>query len=699
MNRYYISCLLLCGIVGTAEAQTAHDSTDVFYKHLEINEVTVTGLTGQSRIKEMPAPVSIITERELQATASTNIIDAIARQPGVSQITTGSGISKPVIRGLGFNRVAVVSDGIRQEGQQWGDEHGVEVDGQAVGQVEILKGPASLMYGSDAMAGVLILHPQHAVPLGEIHANVSTEYQTNNGLMGYSANFAGNRQGLLWDGRWSQKQAHAYKNSRDGYVPGSQFAEQSARLKLGISKAWGSSWLTGSYYHLTPSIVEGERDETTGELLCEDDVKSYSKALPFQQVYHYKLISDNMLRLGRDDQLKLILGYQQNRRQEYEESPEDYGLYFQLHTMNYDLRYQKSMDGGWKLAAGVAGMWQRSQNKGEEYLIPSYVLFDAGVFATASRQLDMWNITGGLRFDRRGLHSYALEDEGELRFADFHRHFEGLSASLGVVCNLTSQFDLRANISRGFRAPNMSELGSNGVHEGTVRYEVGNHQLKPEHSLQLDLGFDYSSHFFSAQLALFASRIDNYIYLHRTGEVLDDDYATYRYDAGDARLMGFEAMVDIHPMHRIHFENTFSMVDAVQLHQPRETKYLPFTPAPRWTSELKYEITHKGRVLNNAYAALALECYLRQGHYHMADDTETATPSYTLLNMEAGTDININGRHVASLYLTASNLLNRAYQNHLSRLKYTDVNVVTGRQGICNMGRNIALKLVVPMRL
>ena len=142
-----LSCL-----VHTATAQTYTDSTDVFFQHLKLNEVVVTGLTGASKLKEMPAPVSVVTQRELQSIVSTNIIDAVAKQPGVSQITTGGGISKPVIRGLGYNRVAVVSDGIRQEGQQWGDEHGVEVDAAAVGSVEILKGPASLMYGSDAMA-------------------------------------------------------------------------------------------------------------------------------------------------------------------------------------------------------------------------------------------------------------------------------------------------------------------------------------------------------------------------------------------------------------------------------------------------------------------------------------------------------------------------------------------------------------------
>ena len=172
--------LFLCIGIGT-NAQYTSDSTDVFFRHLTLNEVIVTGLTGNTKLKHAVAPVSILTNKDLHAISSTNIIDAIAKQPGVSQLTTGSGISKPIIRGLGYNRILVLNDGIRQEGQQWGDEHGIEIDPQSINSVEILKGPASLMYGSDAMAGVLIFHRAPLLPQGEMKANISSEYQRNNG--------------------------------------------------------------------------------------------------------------------------------------------------------------------------------------------------------------------------------------------------------------------------------------------------------------------------------------------------------------------------------------------------------------------------------------------------------------------------------------------------------------------------------------
>jgi iron complex outermembrane receptor protein len=724
MKAKYIVLLLLCICTAVAAQDNSkhhhqEDSTDIFFRHLKLNEVMVTGVTGDTKLKHATTPVSIVTPQMLRATASTNIIDAIAHQPGVSQLTTGGSISKPIIRGLGYNRVVVMSEGVRQEGQQWGDEHGIEVDGNSVNSVEILKGPASLMYGSDAMAGVVILHAQPTLGEGEMRANVSSEYQTNNGLFHYSLQMAGNKKGFVWDARYSDKMAHAYKNKYDGYVPGSQFRERAGRLMLGVNKAWGHSRLTWTAYHLTPSIIEGERDPKTGELVHGEGFTDhgYGKSLPFQQVKHYKLVWDNALNLS-SGYLKAIIGYQQNRRQEYEESMDEYGLFLKQQTLTYDLRYITHEWNGWKLSSGIGGMYQQSDNKGEEYLIPDSRLFDFGLYATVSKSLgNRWTLNGGLRYDHRRLHGYELMEDSEMRFVDFTRHFNGLTGSIGAVCNINEHFNLRLNLARGFRTPNMSELASNGVHEGSLRYEIGNQQLKAEYSLQADLGVDFTSRYVSAQLALFANRIDNYIFTHRVAEEMEEGYLTYAYTQGDARLLGFEAGVDFHPIHSVHFSNTFSYVDAQLLHADADTKYLPFTPAPKWTSELKWELFHhthstvsshamheyrhahpkNGVALNNLYLAAGLDCYLKQTHIYRADDTETPTPGYALLSLSAGTDIQVKGKKIAEFYITADNLLNKAYQNHLSRLKYADENVITGRRGVYNMGRNIIFKIVIPI--
>ena len=668
--RTAIAVFLLSAILPSAclvmNAQEIQDSTDIFHQHLHLNAVVVTGLTGDVHLNEMPAPVSVIQPVDLQGKASTNIIGAIAREPGVSQITTGGAISKPVIRGLGYNRVVVVNDGIRQEGQQWGDEHGIEIDGASVHSVEILKGPASLMYGSDAMAGVLIFHPEPVAASGTVKGSVSTEYQSNNGLFDYSLDCSDNRKGLVWDVRFSDKYAHAYRNSANGWVLNSGFSERGVSGMLGVNRKWGFSRLKLSAYHLTPGIIEGEDEGETG----------YRPGLPFQQIYHYKAVLDNTFRLG-EGRLKTIVGWQQNRRQEFEESPDEYGLYFLLNTLNYDLRYQCDAAASWKYAVGVNGMLQKSENKGDEYLIPDYGLFDAGLFATASKAWESWVLSGGLRSDVRLLHSLALED----RFDDFSRTFPGFTGSLGAVRSIGENVHFRMNLSRGFRAPNLSELASNGEHEGTLRYEIGNKDLKPEYSLQGDLGLDFSSKYVSGQLALFANRIDNYIFLTKTAE---GDPPVYTYTSGNARLYGLEAQLDFHPIHSLHLGGTYSYVNGKQI----GGTWLPMIPAPRLLTECKFEFSHGGKLFNNAFLGVELDWNARQDRFYGMDGTETATPAYTLLNMSAGTDLVIKGKKRASLYILADNLTDCAWQSHLSRLKYV---------GVFNMGRNFTVKLIVPI--
>ena len=718
MKTIYIvlPLLCLCTAMAAQEVEPEHhheeDSTDVFFRHLQLGEITVTGITGDTKLKHSTTPVSIVTPQMLRATSSTNIIDAIAHQPGISQLTTGSGISKPIIRGLGYNRVVVISDGVRQEGQQWGDEHGVEVDGSSVSSAEILKGPASLMYGSDAMAGVVILRSQPTLTEGATHAQVGIEHQTNNGLLAHNYSLAGNRRGFVWDARYSGRMAHAYHNSYDGYVPGSQFRERAGRLMLGLNKYWGFSHLTATAYHLTPGIVEGERDEDTGILISGlPSPTSYSMSLPFQQVRHYKLVWDNALNLPSGS-LKAIVGYQQNQRQEFEESADEYEIYLKLHTLTYDLRYVTENWDKWKVSTGVGGMFQQSVGDGEEFLIPDYRLSDIGGFATAFRTLgERWTLNGGVRYDHR---SIDITNPQETCIRNAVLYYGSMTGSAGIVGNLGEHFNFRLNMARGFRTPDISELASDGVHEGSIRYEIGRRDLKAEYSLQGDIGLDFTSRYVSAQLALFANYIDNYIYTHRLPIVMEEGYLTFAYTQDCARLLGFEAGIDVHPIHSIHFGNTFSYVDAQLLHQPADETYLPFTPAPRWTSELKWELTHHSHItfghhshpvipaafsLNNFYIAADVDHYFKQSHIYSADETETVTPTYTLLGLSAGADVLMHGVKVAELYILADNLLDCAYQNHLSRLKYAPLNPVTGRQGVYGMGRNITFKVMFPMEL
>ena len=700
----------------------------------EINEVTVTGQSVATQMSRTPSPISVITTAQLQQQSSTNIIDALSSQPGISQITTGGGISKPVIRGLGYNRVVVVNDGVRQEGQQWGDEHGIEIDENDVNRVEILKGPASLMYGSDAMAGVINFFSAPTLSEGLMKLNAMANYQTNNGLMAYSLDYAGHKKSFIWDVRYSQKQAHAYQNQVDGYVYNSGFSENAASALLGISKYWGYSHLTVSTYHLTPGIVEGNRDSLTGQfvkpvvlsagtegetLATNADFKSYNHQIPYQQVNHYKAVWDNTVMVG-EGSLKATIGYQQNRRQEFADAlnPNQFGLYFQLHTVTYNFNYQLSEWNGYNLSVGVNGMYQHSLNKGTEYLVPEYKLFDAGAFIVGKKSFGNLDISGGLRFDNRiekgdalyltaaGVKTTANDPAATERFTTFSSDFKGISGSLGASMQLDDNWVTKLNISHGFRAPNIDELSSNGVHDGTVRYEIGDAKLKSESSLQLDYELGYNTKHVSAKLNLFANAISNYIFSHKLNSVTGSDsirsgYETYKFDAGKVQMIGGEASIDIHPhpLDWLHFENSISYVFSQLLNQPDSTRYLPFTPAPKWVSEVKVEIRNAGSLFKNSYLSVGIEHEFKQDRIYSANNTETVTEAYTLVNAGLGSDIVWKKQTLFSIFISGTNLGDIAYKSHLSRLKYAPMNIITGRMGVFNMGRNISLKLIVPVNL
>lgn len=704
-NNLLLIILLFATIVMPAKAQIAVPHLYVEQDTcVEINEVVVTGLTGTTKMKYSPTPITVVNKATLRNQSSTNIIDAISRQPGITQVTTGGAISKPVIRGLGYNRVVVVNDGIRQEGQQWGDEHGIEIDAESVNSVEILKGPASLRYGSDAMAGVIIFHDAPQLNADGLKATVTTEYQTNNGLYDYSGALQKRQGDWFYGTRISQTRAHAYKNKYDHYVFGSQFLSNAFSANVGRHHDLGQSQLKLSAYHLTPSIVEGERDEYGQFKTSENEYnpKSYGqKSLPYQKIFHFKAVLDNTFNIA-DGSLKAIVAYQQNRRKEYEEFDQA-GLDLKLNTVNYDVHYHTPLLNEWQFVTGVGGMYQQSENKGSEYLIPDYDLFDIGLFATASRTFNQWTISGGLRADHRHLHVDGLIDEGNRRFSEFSRNINGYTGSVGFIYNITSRMNFRANTSRGFRSPNISELSSNGIHEGTARYEIGESKLKPEYSTQFDVGFDYSSYFISLQLSLFANHIDHFIFAKHIGQIfIGEAYRAYQYTQGDARLYGGEITLDMHPMKNLHFDNSFSFVNARLLHQPAESRWLPLTPAPRWNSDLKYEwpsvkLSKKasGVNLSGLFVGCGLECNLRQNHFYALDDTETETPSYTLIHASVGTDIMKGLNKLATFAIVGSNLTDKAYQSHLSRLKNADVNPVTKRRGVFNMGRNVSFKLTL----
>lgn len=711
----------------------------------EMNEFVVTGTSNATEIKKNPVPIVAIDRKSIDQSNSTNIIDAISNLPGVNAVTTTPNVSKPFIHGLGYNRVLTLCDGIRQEEQQWGDEHGIETDEYATDRIEVIKGPASLIYGSDALAGVVNLISSPPVPNNTMNGNFLTEYQTNNGLSGNSFSLAGNRNGVIWGGRISHKQATNYQNKVDGRVYGTAYNESDANGYVGLNKKWGYSHLTFSVFDDQPEIPDGSRDSTTRKftkqiseadttrpIVSDTELKSYKISLLHQHVQHYSIYSLSKIIIG-SGKLELNLGWQKSDHREFShpQASATPGLYLILNTITFDVKYFLPEMKGWEATVGLNGMVQNNMNKGTEFIIPDYNLLEAGPFAHVKKTFGKLDISAGVRFDNRlfknnemftrtdpvtgFIEQVNLPDTSgaEMLFQQYKHAFTGISGSAGATYTFSTKFFIKVNIARGFRAPNISEISANGVHPGTNMYQIGNASFRPEFSLQEDIGVFFSSKYAKGSIEVFNNTIDNYIFnqklLNHIGKdsIYINNIAYYKFQQSRAELYGGEASLDVHPhpLDWLHFENEVSVIYAKNtggngIHITDSSKYLPFIPPLHWHSELRADVKHKFRHFSSYFAKLELDRFAKQDRVYLADNTETITSGYTLFGAGIGTDIiNKDGKVLLSFDITVNNISDVAYQSHMSRLKYFEQypNNFSGRSGIYNMGRNIGFKVIVPI--
>ncbi len=689
---------------------------------IENNAVVVTGVTGATQLKKVPFAVSVMRKEDFFRNTSSNIIESLTKIGGVSTLATGPAISKPVIRGLSYNRVLTINDGVRQEGQQWGDEHGIEIDEASVNKIELLKGPASIIYGSDAMAGVVNIITNVPAPVNTIKTNLSSNYQTNNNLSTINLNIGGNRNGINWNIYTSNKAAGDYKNKYDGRVFNSKFTENNIGGYIGYNGKWGFSHLLISSFNLKAGLIEGERDSAgyfikhiAGGITARansEDFKTSTPLIPYQHIRHFKIATDNNIKLGKNF-LTFNLGYQQNRREEFG-NPDDVderSLFFDLQTFTYTAQFHLAEKKNWKTSIGINGMQQHNSNKGIEQLIPDYNLFDFGVYAFTQKIIKKLTISGGVRFDNRNVNAGNLLDGATVKGNGFKKSFSNISGSVGLAAQVTKAINLKFNIARGFRAPSIPELASNGAHEGTIRYEYGNNNLKSETSIQLDGGIEYSAEHISIGLSTFYNSFDNFIFYRKLqsaagGDSLVNlngvDLTAFKFDQTKAALTGLEATLDIHPhpLDWLHILNTFSIVSG-QLRKPIEgNKFLPFIPASKLVTEFKGSFNKVTKSIQNLYVKFEVDNTFSKKNVFTTYNTETKTSGYTLLNAGLGADImNKKNQTLFSLSFSALNIGDVAYQNHLSRLKYAEENLATGRQGVFNMGRNFSIKLNVPLSL
>ncbi|TWR28710.1 TonB-dependent receptor [Mucilaginibacter achroorhodeus] len=715
----------------------------------KLSEVIVTGVSRATELRSNPVPIAVITRKEIQQSINTNIIDAITKGvPGVTAVTTGPNISKPFIRGLGYNRVLTLYDGIRQEGQQWGDEHGIEVDQYAMARAEVIKGPASLTYGSDALAGVINLIPY--IPAGEngkLNGDWTTEYHTNNGLIASSLGLAYKKNDWKYAFWATGKTAHNYYNKVDGYVYNTAYQEYIFSGMARVDKPWGYSQFSAAAYNNKQEIPDGSRDSLTRRFTIQvaeganDDIKnrpfapvkwltSYGITPLHQHIQHYRIYNKTEIKAGSGI-FSTSLGWQQSVRREYNHptQPEQPGLYVTLNTINYDFRYSPQVWHGWETSFGLNGIYQNNASKdATDFPIPDYGLFDIGAFAFAKKTFGKVDISGGIRYDTRHINwndfyvgsnptngfeqkVSASDPAGKLQFPAFSHNYYGISGSLGFTYNISEHVLLKANIARGYRAPNITEIGSNGLDPGAHIVYLGNRNFKPEFSLQQDLGF--IAYLKNADLALevFNNNIENYIYQSRLNDengnpvIIVPGNTTYQYQQSKARLYGAEFTFNLHPQATkwVEFDNSLAYVIGLNKNQKLieqsngAAKYLPFIPPLHWQSDLKFKWNASLGWFSKFWLRTGLDFFAAQNRFYALNDTETPTTGYTLAHAGVGSTIKRkSGKPICELFIQADNLFDVAYQSNLNRLKYFEYYTASpnGRSGIYNMGRNVSFKVV-----
>jgi iron complex outermembrane receptor protein len=717
---------------------------------IEASEVVITGVSKATEIKRDPVPMAAVSKTYIdQHSASTNVIDEIANLPGISAVTTGPNVSKPFIHGLGYNRVVTLQDGIRQEGQQWGDEHGIEVDQNSIDRVEVIKGPASLSYGSDAIGGVVNLLSPPPVPQGKILGSFTGDYGTNNGLVSGSFRLQGNNNGLVWGTIVSAKEAKDYQNDHDGRVYGTGFREKDARVMVGLNKSWGYSYFHASVFDDQQEIPDGSRDSVTRQFtrqITDEDtyrpivpnsaLNSYAITPLHQHVQLYRIYNNSNFTLGSGN-LIVNLGYQYSRRREYTHptEPDIAGLNLHLSTYTYDVKYNYIIGNDFETTVGVNGQYQNNSiGDATDFPIPAYHQFDIGPFFIIKKSFGKLDLEGGARYDSRSFHSQAAYIDTTVafypslytgpnptttpnvsqQFTALNKTFSGVTGSFGATYNFSSAFLVKANIARGFRSPSIAELSANGPDPGSQIYHVGNPNFKPEFNVQEDLGAFLTLPNLSASVEFFNNNIQNYIYQQ---QVLNPDgtpahnptfplYNEFTYVQSHARINGGEVNLDLHPWHWLHFENALSLTYGTNLGNGGKVadslKYLPFIPPLHTHSELRGTFAKGFGSFRNVYGFVGFDHYDAQDRFFAAYGTETYTAGYNLISAGFGGNIvNSAGNPVLKIFVEGTNLGNKNYQSNMSRLKYFDNSTVPAgvHPGIFNMGRNISIKVVLPFDL
>ena len=645
---------------------------------------------------------------------------ALASLPGISTMKLGVGIAKPVIRGMSFNRVLINNRGIKQEGQQWGADHGLEIDPFDVESVEVIKGPASLLYGSDGIGGVINIQAERFLDTDGDQLNWISSYQSNNDAFSNSIGWQGKKKKWVYGARLTHQDYGDYTVPADEFTyAGFNLPIYEKRLKntagqelhysimIGRTSERITSTLRFSAFNQEAGIFTGAIGlPRSYNLRHENEHRNID--FPKQENRHLMLVNNNTFTLG-NNQLEVDLGVQWNRRKELsfpgahgiEASAvnSDLALGLALNTYSSNVRYQINLTASYKILFGGQFQYMHNQREGFEFLLPDYYSTQLGFFNYHVWEAGpRWILNAGVRYDH-GQHTIqqhlqplydraTLQPTGEFeeRTPGFNRKFENFSGGAGVTYVLNPGNHIKVNFGNSFRFPSAIELSSNGIHHGNFRHEVGDPALDIERGYQTDLTFLHNSENLLLELSAFYAYYQQYIYLAPTGRFsnLSSGGTKWQYRQDNALFNGLELMTNLQLPFNFQAELAAEWVQNINLDTDLP---LPLTPAASILANLEY----RGFIWANSNIS---DTYVFAGVEHMfeqarVDRNERATPGSFVINTGMGCRIQIAGQRL-QFRINVNNVLNTSYFNHISRYRLIN---------LPEQGRNLIVSIKVPVNL
>lgn len=639
---------------------------------IESQEVVITGGYVSSQ-HDNAVKIDILRSREITLSGTPNFMEALTKVPGVDMIAKGQGVSKPVIRGLSMNDILVMNNGVRIENYQFSENHPLGVDDNNIDKVEIIKGPASLLYGSDAIGGVINFIKEKPAPTGKILGDYRTQLHSNTLGLNNSLGIKGASEHIFAGFQIGNKTHADYRQGGGDFVPNSRFNEWSVNVNTGYTGKLGTFKLFYDYFKQDLGMTV----PPVKPLISEQGRKN---EIWYQDLEHQLLSSQNMLYVG-EFKWEINAAYQ-NALRKLQTTLDVPFVEMNLNTITYESKLYFPTDEKTEYIIGLQGMWQNNRNRNNRasQFLPDADVNNLGFLGLAQFTFfTKLKLQGGLRYDMYKTETFALGTEGTGSYhAPVSRDFTSINGSIGATYNFSDKLLLRANVAKAYRVPNLSELTSNGMHGN--RYEIGRENLNPETAYETDISMHYHGEYLSFDLAGFHNQIDNYIFISPTSDTTASGVGIYRFSQTNANLFGGEAGLHFHPksMPWLHVQATYSTVTGKQ----QNGNYLPFIPAQKIRYEVRAEREKIGFLLNPNIKISALSA-LKQNY---PSPFEASTDGYTLVNAGLNADIKVSNQYL-NIGLSINNIFDTKYLDHLSTLK---------PMNYYNQGRNISLSVKIP---